>query len=125
MAVKKSPAKKSRWSQLVAEAKKDYKEPEPYMFDAVEPPVPITAPDSLERTLAMAKLLDVDGNVTAAELEMLLVALIGKDAFPYVWEAIRDEPIEVVNAFVDELNEHFNGEGLDGAKELPGGLQGS
>lgn len=117
--------KVSKFSQLVAEAKKDYKPFEPYEFDAFDPPILITAPDGLERSLALATLMDVKGNVTPDDLKPLLLALVGEEAFPYVWEALRNEPVEVTFALVADINEHFNGQALDGAETLPGGSQGS
>lgn len=117
--------KVSRFAQLVAEAKKEYKAPEPYIFDAFDPPVEITAPDTLERSLALATLLDVRGNVSAENLRPMLRALVGDDAFGVVWDAVCDEPVEVAFALVEDINDHFTGGALDGTEPLPGGLQGS
>ncbi|CAM4323123.1 hypothetical protein NONI108955_20775 [Nocardia ninae] len=127
MASKKTTAPKlSRWAQLKAEAKKNYTPAEPYEFDAVDPPVLITAPDSLERSLALASLLDSAGTVAVRDLESMIAALVGREAFPVVWDAIRDEPVEVTMALVEDINQHFDDDAPDeSAAELPGGEQDS
>lgn len=117
--------KVSRFAQLVAEAKKEYTAPAPYIFDAYDPPIEISAPDSLERSLALATLHDTQGHVSPEELRPMLEALVGDDAFPVVWAAVRNEPIEVVFALIEDINDHFMGDALAGAEALPGGPQGS
>ncbi|MEV2222758.1 hypothetical protein AB0E01_23110 [Nocardia vinacea] len=121
MAAKKVVKKVSRFEQLKAEAKKDYHPPAPYIFDGAEPPVEITAPDTLERSLALAALLDSRGSISVRDLESMIQALVGRNAFPYVWDAIRDEPIDVAMALVDDINSHFDAVPGEEAAELPGG----
>ncbi|MBF6085224.1 hypothetical protein IU485_28040 [Nocardia cyriacigeorgica] len=117
----KSAAKKSRFAQLKAEAKQNYEPLEPYEFDAVDPPVYITEPDSLERSLALATLLDSRGSVAVKDLKPMIEALVG-DVFPIVWAHIRDEPIEVALALVKDINAHFDGIAPDeSAEDVPGG----
>lgn len=114
-------AKKSRFAQLKAEAKKDYEPLPPYEFDAVDPPVYITEPDSLERSLALATLLDSKGSVAVKDLKPMIEALVGA-AFPTVWAEIRDEPIDVALALVHDINRHFDGIAPDdSAEDVPGG----
>ncbi|MEV0759522.1 hypothetical protein [Nocardia sp. NPDC050435] len=125
MAAKKTAPKISRWAKLKAEAKKNYKPAEPYVFDAVDPPVLISAPDSLERSLALVTLLDSAGTVAVRDLESLIQALVGRDAFPLVWDEIRDEPVEVTMALVEDINAHFDAAPDESAAELPGGEQDS
>ncbi|WP_433662445.1 hypothetical protein ACQPW1_10005 [Nocardia sp. CA-128927] len=123
----KSPKKitaepaESAWAKLVREAKKNYTPPPPYVLDAFDPPVLITAPDGLERSLALAKLADAGEYVSVDELIPMLEALVGADVFPKVWELIRNEVVDVALALIDDINVHFN-QGADaGAGELPGG----
>lgn len=117
--------KESSWARLVREAKKDYKPTPPYVFDGCTPAIEIAAPDGLERQLALARLVDTSADELVPNLVPMLEALTGPDAFPFIWKAIRDEPIEVTMALIDSLNEHFNG--IDdstadaGAEDFPGG----
>ncbi|MFD3463762.1 hypothetical protein ACFWVM_28945 [Nocardia fluminea] len=122
---RKSPATESRWSQLVREAKKDLPVHEPYVFDAVDPPVLIDAPDGLERSLALARLLEASEDSAIENLIPMLEALVGEDAFALVWSALRNEPIEVALALIDDIGEHFNGKADEGAEQFPGGEQAS
>lgn len=113
--------KPSRWSILRAEATKDYKPKESYMFDAVDPPIEIKAPDTIEQTLAMASLLDNSGSIPEREFKSLLAIICG-DTFPKVWAVLRKEPDVVLFPFVQELNEHFHPLPAEDAEveEIPG-----
>lgn len=113
--------KKSRWSILLAEATKDYKEKSPYLFDAVEPAIEIKAPDTIEQTLALASLLDNSGSVSERDFKSLLATICG-DAFPRVWEVLRRQPDVVLLPFVQELNDHFYSVPSDDGEveEIPG-----
>lgn len=102
-----APKKKSRWSILKAEATKDYTEKAPYLFDAVEPPIEIKAPDTIEQTLAFASLLDNTGSVSERDFKSLLATICG-DAFPKVWAVLKREPNVVLMPFIQELNDHFS-----------------
>lgn len=115
------PEATSVWSQILSEANAEYTAPAPFLFDAYDPPIEITSPDSLERSLALATLLDVEGNVNPEDMKPMMAALVGEDAFPLVWDKIRDRPVAVTHFLVEKINEHFNGEANKGARELPGG----
>lgn len=119
--VTKKPVKKSRWAELRAEALKDYAPKEPYLFDAVDPPIKIEEPTTIEQTLAMALLLDASGNIKIDEKDFkgFLQTICGQ-AFPRVWEVLRYEPAEVLMPFIKELNDHFAGLPAEGVDEVPG-----
>lgn len=119
------PEAPSVWSQILAEADAVYDAPAPFIFDAYDPPIEITAPDTLERSLALATLLDVEGNVEPEAMKPMLKALVGEEAFPFVWDKLRNQPVHVTHFFVNKINEHFNGESNLGARALPGGSAGS
>ncbi|MGW4240906.1 hypothetical protein [Nocardia sp. NPDC004722] len=126
MAATKAPKKtsepaESNWSRLVREATKDRKVFEPYAFDAYDPPVMITPPIGLERTLMLARLSDDADTVSPEDLPDMIAALVGEDAFPKVWAALRDQPLDVTLALIDDINAHFNGGADDGAAAFPGG----
>ena len=63
--------KKSRWSILKAEATQNYTVRAPYEFDAVDPPIKIKAPDTIEQMLAIAALLDNSGAVSRAGFQVV------------------------------------------------------
>ena len=113
--------KKSRWSILVAEATEDYKPKDPYLFDAVEPPIEIKAPDSIEQTLAFASLLDESGSVSEKDFHSLLKTICG-DSFPKVWPILGKQPNVVLMPFIQELNDHFSAVPVADAEvaEVPG-----
>lgn len=121
----KSSTGESRWSALVREAKKDLPVREPYVLDAVEPPIEIAAPDGLERSLALARLSDTPFEEMLDNLVPILEALVGPEVFERVWTVIRDEPVEVTLALIDDLTAHFNAGADTGAEEFPGGEQAS
>ncbi|WP_329405400.1 hypothetical protein OG563_26420 [Nocardia vinacea] len=114
-------ANESKWSKLVREAKKGLVTLDPYLFDACDPPVLITAPIGLERSMALAQLSEADRDDSASTLIPMIEALVGAEVFPQVWLAIRDEPIEVTLAFIDDIAEHFNAGADEGAEDFPGG----
>ena len=113
--------KKSRWSILKAEATKDYAAKAPYLFDAVEPPIEIQAPSTVEEMLAIASILDNSGAVSERDFKSLLATLCG-DAFPAVWDVLRHEPFQVLLPFIDELNSYFSSLPAEDAEveEVPG-----
>ena len=121
MAARKPVVKKSRWDELRDEAKKDYVAKPPYLLDAYTPPIEISAPDGLERSLALAKLTDTRGSVAVQDLTPMIAALVGDEAYPAVWHLIKDEPVDVALALIRDINDHFNDGADDGADELPGG----
>ncbi|WP_157978316.1 MULTISPECIES: hypothetical protein [Nocardia] len=113
------------WSKLVREAKSNLKVHKPYVFDACDPPVLITAPVGLERSLALAQLTTANEDTEISNLIPMLEALVGADVFGAVWIAIRDEPIEVTLALIDEINQHFTDGAGEGAEDFPGGASAS
>jgi hypothetical protein len=97
----------------------------PFVIDDVVPPIVITAPDTLERQLVIAELIDAGGDFTVGQCLPLLRALCG-DAFPRVWQLIRNDKdsntaIALVQALVGHHYPAFEGE----ASEIPGGSPGS
>lgn len=126
MAATKAPKKssapsESNWARLVREATKDRKVFEPYVFDAYDPPVLITPPTGLERTLMLARLSDESEAIAPEDLPDMIAALVGENAFPKVWSALRDQPLDVTLALIEDINRHFNQGADDGAEDFPGG----
>ncbi|MFE3052371.1 hypothetical protein [Nocardia sp. NPDC059239] len=113
-------AKKSRFATLRDQARAKHKAQEPYEFDAVDPPILITAPDTVDRALAIAEMIDNNGAANISELRPLLAAICG-DAFDAVWAELKNEPIELLYDFVDDLNKHFGSVPDEDGAELPGG----
>jgi hypothetical protein len=116
--VTKATPKKSRWATLKAEALKEYEPSPPYLFDAVDPPIEIKSPDSIEQTLALASLLDSSGAISERDFKSLLQTICGK-SFPAVWAVLADEPAGVLMPFINDLSDHFSAtppetEGLPG-----------
>lgn len=120
MAARATKKKVSNWDKLVKEARGDYSEQEPYLIDAFDPPIVVTAPDSLERTLALATLVDQRGKIEIDKLRQYMEALFG-DSFEDVWDLIKDQPPTVAMALMQDINDHFNDGADDGADDLPGG----
>lgn len=116
----KPTAKKSRFATMRDQARAKHKVQTPYEFDAVDPPILITAPDTVDRALAIAEMIDNNGATNVSELRPLLAAICG-DAFDAVWAELKNEPIELLFDFVNDLNEHFNAVPGDEGAELPGG----
>ncbi|AXH70413.1 tail assembly chaperone [Gordonia phage Daredevil] len=116
----------SRFAKLFDEAMADFTPAKPYPFDAdPENVVYITRPDSTERALALATIVDDRGNVDVEGLRPMLEQLCGPNAFPYVWRIIRDAPLEVTIALVLDMQDWFYGSAAEGASDLPGGSRGS
>lgn len=128
-----SKSKTYKFATLRAEAKKRTKaqgrpeapEIEPFVMDDVEPPIVITAPDTLERQLVIAEMIGPAGDFSASQALPLLKALCGP-AFPRVWLLIKDDkdPNTAI-ALVQALVEHLFDAVTEGAAEVPGGSQGS
>ncbi|MFE5290332.1 hypothetical protein ACFRAQ_35730 [Nocardia sp. NPDC056611] len=116
----KTAAKKSRYAMLRDQARAKHVAREPYEFDAVDPPILITAPDTVERLTAIAEMIDNEGEIDVANLRRIVAAICG-DAFGKVWAIIKDEPAEVLFAFVNDVNMHFNAVPAAEGGELPGG----
>jgi hypothetical protein len=124
--------KSYKFANLRAEAKKRAKaqgkqeqpEIEPFVMDDVEPPIVITAPDTLERQLVIAEMISPGGDFSAGQALPLLKALCGP-AFPRVWALIKDDkdPNTAI-ALVQALVEHMF-DAVTEAADVPGGSQGS
>ena len=97
----------------------------PFVIDDVAPPIVITAPDTLERQLIIAEMINEDGNFGVSQALPLLRALCGP-AFARVWPLIKDDrdPNTAI-AFVQALITHFYDALEMGAAEVPGGSEGS
>jgi len=96
----------------------------PFVIDDVTPPIVITAPDTLERQLQIAELID-NGEIGVGQALPLLRALCG-DAFPRVWSLIKnDKNPNTAIALVQTLMAHMYGAIEGEASEVPGGSQGS
>jgi len=97
----------------------------PFIIDDVQPPIVITAPDTLERQLVIAEMISDDGSFGASQALPLLRALCGP-AFSRVWPLIKDDrdPNTAI-AFVQALISHFYAALELGAAEVPGGSEGS
>ncbi len=122
MAAKKIvPTAKSRWAKMRDEARANHKPTAPYLFDAVDPPIEISAPDTVERVTALAELVDGKGEFEYKVLRRLVAAICG-DAFDRVWAIVQDEPFEVLFALVSDMSDHFNGvPDAEAGDDLPGG----
>lgn len=121
MAARKTPVKKvSNWDKLVKEATADYKPKEPFVIDC-DPPITVTPPESIERTLALATLVDKRGRLEHTQLRAYVEALCG-DAFEDVWDLVRDYPPQVLTDLIQAMSEHFNGQAEnESADDAPGG----
>lgn len=122
-ATMKREADKHRANQPVA------KEIDPFVIDDVDPPIKITAPDTLERQLVISDFVGQwkSGNWDMSNSIHLLRALCGEQ-FGRVWMLIKDDPdpavmIELVNAMFEHFKDAL--EIAEEAGELPGGSEGS
>jgi len=130
MAKKKQQKKTYKFAEIRAEAEAiagdDLTEAyPPFVMDDVSPPIVITAPDTLERQLVIAEMIDARGEFGASQALPLLRALCG-DAFPRVWALIRHDKnpqtaIALVQTLVAHMYDAIEGE----ASEVPGGSKGS
>lgn len=113
------PAAPSRFAQLVAEAREKQEKITPYVFDGVDPAVEIHPPTTVEQVTAVAAIMDRDDDFDVSQV-MHLFEIVCGDAFPQVWAAIKDEPIELLFLLVGDMNKHFNAVPENG-DDLPGG----
>ncbi|QDF15389.1 tail assembly chaperone [Gordonia phage Mollymur] len=125
VATEKEPVKRSRFAKLLDEAMSNYEPARPYPFDA-DPGnvVYISRPDTTERALALATIVDDRGRVDVEGLKPMLEQLCGADAFPYVWRVVRDAPLELTIALVLDMQDWFYGDASKSAGDLPGGFAG-
>jgi len=96
----------------------------PFVIDDVEPPIVVTAPDTLERQLIIAEMIGPQMDFQAGQALPLLRALCGP-AFPRIWSLIKDDkdPNTAI-AFVQALISHFYDAIEAEAAEVPGGSEG-
>lgn len=99
----------------------------PFVLDDVQPPIVITAPDTLERLLVAAETMGAVERGDMSALMPLLRAMCG-DAFSRVWYLVREDkgPDRMI-AIANALGEHFAEvlAPLLEAGELPGGSEDS
>jgi hypothetical protein len=118
---------KGRFASLVDEALADYEPAPPYPFDAdPDRVVYITKPEDAERTLALASIIDIKGNIKdLANIKPMLESLCG-EAFDYVWAVVAKMPVEVTIGLVLDMQDFFY-PSIDHAQvaTLPGGTAGS
>lgn len=104
--------------------------PDPFVLDDVQPPIVITAPDTVERQLVIAECIGRDGNFDMANVMPLLRALCG-DQFGRVWFLVKnDTEPDTLIALCQTMVDHFAEQGgltadMVEAAELPGGSTGS
>jgi hypothetical protein len=105
-----------------AEGREPRKLPPPFVIDDVEPPIVITAPDTVERQMVIAEMIGPNMQFHPAAALPLLRALCGP-AFPRVWSLIKDdtEP-DLTVLMIQSILQHFK-ESLPEieAAEQPGG----
>jgi hypothetical protein len=111
--------KKSRWATLRDEARAKHKALPPYEFDGTTPPTLISAPDTVERATALARLIDSKGRVDERDVVPLFESVCGA-AFDTVWDVIKDEPMEVLFPLFADINTHFSSIPDDEGDDLPG-----
>jgi hypothetical protein len=109
------------------EGREARKTPPPFVFDDVEPPIVITAPDTVERQLVIAEMIGPNLEFAPGAVRPLLKALCGKE-FPRVWALVKDdtEP-DLTVLLITQILEHFKQAGLAMAEaaDLPGGSEAS
>ncbi|WP_157978675.1 MULTISPECIES: hypothetical protein [Nocardia] len=110
--------KKGRYATLRDEARGKHKPLPPYEFDGTEPPTLISAPDTVERATALARLIDSKGRVNERDVVPLFESVCGP-AFDAVWDVIKDEPMEVLFPLFADINSHFAAIPEEG-DDLPG-----
>jgi len=104
------PAAVSRFARLRDEARAKAKKVEPYVFDeTATPPVVIEAPNTVGKLTRIAAIFDADqGRFEIGNMMALFETLCG-DAYPVIWPQIENEPIEVMQDLLDDINDHFGG----------------
>lgn len=119
MAVKKA----YKFAALKTEANRGKPKIPPFVLDDVVPKVVIKPPQSLETSLALAELGVLEGQVKASNVREAFAIICG-DAFPQVWNLIKDERLEVAGALLGAIMEHFETND-DGTDDVPGGSDAS
>jgi len=111
----------AKFAELRAEALKNRTPTAPYVLDDLDPPVEITAPTDLERTIGLAEVVSPTGEFAYRDARRILELFCG-DAFPRVWELCRKEETAVMVALVNDILTHFKAD-LDDLQGIgmPGG----
>ncbi|QBP33249.1 tail assembly chaperone [Gordonia phage BrutonGaster] len=124
----KKEEKPSRFWTLFDEAMGEYVPKEPYPFDGfgVDNIIPIPAPDTADRALAIVNLCDLEGDVDVKDVQPYMKALLGDTAYEVIWpKFIGPFPVVVALRFAQELTEYFFGGQLEAiraaAARVPGG----
>jgi hypothetical protein len=109
-----------------AEAKAQGREPRvvppPFVIDDVDPPIVVTAPDTVERQMIIAEMIGPNMEFHPGAALPLLRALCGP-AFPRIWMLIKDdtEP-DLTVLLIRQILDHFKDAMPEAeASELPGG----
>lgn len=100
---------------------------EPFVINDVDPPIQITAPDTVDRQLTIAEMIDRDGQFDTGNSKVLLRALCGP-AFGRVYMLVKDdtEPDTLI-ALIQAIFTHFQDVivEMQETEELPGGTEDS
>lgn len=114
-----------REAEKKAEGREKRKIPPPFVLDDIDPPIVITAPDTVERQMIIAEMIGPKMSFDVSGCLPLLRALCGSE-FPRVWALIKDdtEPDTTVR-LIQALVEHFSAIVDADAAELPGGSSAS
>jgi hypothetical protein len=129
----KAQKKSYKFATIKKEAEKKAAEREPrkeippFVLDDIQPPIVITAPDTLERQMIIAELMGPDGVSDPSSALPLLRAFCG-DQFGRVWSLMRhDKDPDILFGFIQALMDHFSEviQDMTEAEELPGGAEGS
>lgn len=139
MTTKKTPAKsalaldaKSKWRARVEESRgKDAefkKSNEPYVYHGVSDgfaPVNVYPPRTVEQFMVLARVNDPNVPLSDGEMRDVLRIICGEEAFPKIWDDIKDEHVSLMFALIEELNESFAGTTVLPAEsevaDVPGG----
>lgn len=124
----KVPAKPaSAWARLKAQALADRPDLDPYELDAVDPPILISAPETVEQQLALAEMFSAEGSFRIADARRILQVVCGEQ-FDAVWALVRHEKLPVLIALIGDMGQYFRDQGaLDDVDEddVPGGSEAS
>jgi hypothetical protein len=112
----------AKFAELRAEANKNRKPTPPYVLEDVSPPVEITAPTDLERTIGLSEVVSPTGEFAYKDSRRILELFCG-DAFGRVWDLLRKEHTRVMVALVNDILDHFKEDlnDVNSAGDVPGG----
>jgi hypothetical protein len=112
----------AKFADLRAEALKGRTPTPPFVIDDVDPPIELTAPTDLERTIGLSEVVSPTGEFAYRDSRRILELFCG-DAFPRVWELCRAEHTSVMVGLVNALLEHFKADldDVQRAGDVPGG----